>query len=379
MTISREAAERVARRLGGSFSVLDRTSVEPIAHRVIRQTTAGLARVRLDIRMPHVAAATPYEVIVKELRAHAPTDVPHLEKFAPSARPDHPNYWLREYLVYDSDAVAELPAPLRRPVCYERERGETSAMLWLESVPSEAPATWGDARFAAIAHALGAWQGAAWRRLRDEPPVAWWARGSLAMWSPPPGSSAYVAAMEDDRVTPRAMEKAFGPAAPARVHGFWRDRARVTEMLAEMPLSLAHGDCWTRNLLATTDARADITLIDWSELGLAPLAHDLVNLLLDSVWMFDVPPDRLATLETLVLDAYADGWNACGGDIARDDVERAYRANAALRFGALAGVLLLQARSDVKRATIAERYGRSFDAVFATRATVIRAALPVKS
>jgi hypothetical protein len=379
VTISREAAERVARRLGGSFSVLDRTSVEPIAHRVIRRTTAGLARVRLDIRMPHVAATTPHEVIVKELRANAPADDPHLEKFAPSARPDHPNYWLREYLAYDPANGTELPPPLRRPVCYERERGEATATLWLESVPSDPPATWDDAHFIAIAYALGVWQGAASQRLRDEPPVAWWARGSLAMWSPPPGGSAYAAATADDRVTARAMTEAFGPEAPERVHGFWRDRARVTEMLAEMPLSLAHGDCWTRNLLATEDARADIALIDWSELGLAPLAHDLVNLLLDSVWMFDVPPERLAALEPVVLDAYTEGWNACGDDIAREDVERAYRANASLRFGALAGILLLQAASDVNRATLADRYGRSFDAIFAARATVIRAALAVKS
>jgi hypothetical protein len=377
--LARASAERVARRIAGPAAQLDRCEAVPIVHRVIRETTDALFRVVLHVRATPAAAGGVHEVVVKRMRADSPTTDPHREQFLPSEEPHHPNYWLREFEVYGASLLDALPSPLRIPKCYERERDARTSTVWLEAIPSDAPATWDDDRFAAIAHALGAWQGAFAARGDALAAPAWLARGALAMWSPAVGGSAYAAAHGEALLGSPYATAAFGRAGVRRVTEVWTERGAACELLDRAPRTLAHGDLWTRNLLALRDSSAAVAVIDWSELGIAPVAHDLVNLVLDSVWMFDVPPDRIAAIERAALDSYARGWVEARGEGPPATIEVAYRANAAVRFGTLAGVLLRQAGDETKRTELTERYGRPFEQIFDARAAVLRAALRVKT
>ena len=222
----------------------------------------------------------------------------------------------------------------------------------------------------------GTWQGADAANPDPAREIAWLARGALRTWAPAAGGSAHAAAMrETERATPLARAT-FGSTGLARLASLWVERDAALAFLDGTRQTLAHGDLWTRNLLATSDAESDVVVIDWSELGVAPVAHDLVNLVLDSTWMLDVPAARLPAIQRVALRAFTEGWRVAGGPNAAR-IEPAFRAGARVRFGALAGVLLSQAADEGKRFAIAARYGRPFDDVFDARAAVIRAALEV--
>jgi hypothetical protein len=370
-----EIALRLARRTCGPSAEVVRVESVPIAHRIIRETTAGLARVTLHVRPLPSAAIVERSFVLKRMHADAPTLDPHREKFLPSDDVTHPNYWRREYEVYASNALRDLPLPLRAPICFERERAERNASLWLEDVESVPAATWSDERFYAVARALGAWQGASFERVRANDVPPWFARGSLRMWAPAVGGSAFAAAHRDGASNSESARRAFGANANERLLDVWKERDFTFEALERATHVYAHGDFWTRNVLAPHDERAPVVAIDWSELGIAPLAHDIVNFVLDSVWMFDVPPERLSTLERAALDGYGDGWQEGAASDARTEIAFAYRANARLRMGTLAGPLLAQSLDERKHDAMAASYGRSFDEIFETRAAVIRATL----
>jgi Ser/Thr protein kinase RdoA (MazF antagonist) len=195
------------------------------------------------------------------------------------------------------------------------------------------------------------------------------------MWTPAVGGSAFAAAHRDGILDSERARMAFGTNAAERALDVWNEHADTFAALERATHAYAHGDFWTRNVLAPHDERVPSVAIDWSELGIAPLAHDIVNFVLDSVWMFDVPTERLPALERAALDGYADGWQEGAASDARAEIAFAYRANARLRMGTLAGPLLAQSFDERKHDEIAARYGRSFDEMFETRAAVIRAAL----
>ena len=368
--LSAAAAERAARSSDGPLARAVHAEVVRIPHRVIRETTASLERVVLHVRVPGDAAPRLREFVVKCLRADAAALDPHREPFLPSDSPEHPNYWLREFEAFGSPLLDALPAPLRLPRCFARERAARTAEIWLESVPSSAPAAWSDERFAAIARALGAWQSEhpAGRDAASEP--AWLARGALRMWAPDETSTAREAVERDELWSSAGVREHLGATVRDRVRACWAARDANLDALERGRQTLVHGDFWTRNLLGAP-ADAETVAIDWSELGVGALAHDLVNLVLDSVWMFDVPPERLAALRHAALSGYADGFPSAD----TSTIEAAYRASAHLRFGALAGTLVRQHADESKRREIAARYERPFDEIFATRAAVIRAAL----
>ena len=369
----RDASSRAARaRFGEDARVLDLELVR-VAHRVIRETTAWLARATVSVRTRSEAERRA-TFVVKSLRADAPSaDDPHRVKFRPSDDERHPNYWRREYDVYASGMLEGLVAPLRAPIAYDAAIDARIATLWLEDVASQHAREWSDERFFAIARALGEWQGAFSKRAPDAP--AWLARGSLRMWVPVAGGSAYAAAHREGAFSTARIRATLGTAFETRLRDAWRERDSTFAALDCEPHTIAHGDVWTSNVLAAHDAAGDVVVIDWSELGIAPLAHDLVNLVLDSTWMFGLAPERLGALEAAVLDGYAAGWRIGTGTDASATIARAYRANARLRFGLLAGPLVAQAADEEKRAALAARYERPFDDVFETRAAVIRAAL----
>jgi hypothetical protein len=329
---------------------------------VIRETTAGLERMTLAYRASADDATTrSCDVVIKRLHANATTDDPHHERFMPSMSPAHPNYWRREYDAYGAPSpIDDLPGPLRPPRVYAREIGETTATLWLEAIEREPVAAWPDERFYDVGRALGAW--------RTSRAPHWFARGSLRMWAPDADSPAYAGLLDSGAWTAPRVVDALGSAALESARAAWRVRDDTIAELEAGPQRLAHNDLWTSNLLGSN---ADVVVIDWSELGTSPIAHDLVNLVLDSIWMFELAPDRLRAVERAALAGYRDGAT----DVGAEAIERAYRANARIRFGLLAGVLVRAASDPVKRDELAKRYDRSFDAVFDARASAVRAAL----
>jgi hypothetical protein len=80
----------------------------------------------------------------------------------PAAREiDHPIYWKREALAYQSGMLDDLPGGIAAPRCLAlEERADESCWLWLEQVEDSYGSRWPLAQYAQAARALGRFNGA---------------------------------------------------------------------------------------------------------------------------------------------------------------------------------------------------------------------------
>ena len=97
----------------------------------------------------------------------------------------------------------------------------------------------------------------------------------------------------------------------------------LLDELDDMPITAAHGDACTRNLLVT-DADDGFTLIDFGFWGEAPIGFDLGQLLLGEIQMGERPAHTLPQLEDACLPAYVQGLRAEGSQATIAQVRRSH-------------------------------------------------------
>jgi aminoglycoside/choline kinase family phosphotransferase len=120
-----------------------------------------------------------------------------------------------------------------------------------------------------------------------------------------------------------------------RVAALWQAREELLRITEAAPLTVTHWDFWPANIyVADAD---DVVAIDWSQIGIGGVTHDLDQLTLDTVWMLVRPDENLDVLEQHVLPAYGDGLRASGLEVGDDELWRWYAAAAAARYTWLAG------------------------------------------
>lgn len=252
--------------------------------------TGGVWRVRGVARAGR--DEVPFRLVVKVLAPPPPGS-----RAAAGNDPRHWAYWRREALAYRSDL---LPAgPLRPPRCFGLHETPQRILLYLAEAPGGRPDLDGLVR---AARYLGAWQGG-----RAAPARDWLSGHQLAQ----------RIADSDAGGGPDWDAVPLDPPFRDRLAAAWAHRHRLLDALARVPETLCHGDFHAWNLFPDGDG---FVVIDWSNLGVAPVGADLALLALS-----DPGPDCERLFE-----AYLDGLTASGWSGGVAPVRLGYAATAGL-------------------------------------------------
>lgn len=229
--------------------------------------------------------------------------------------------WRTEIDLYRSDLAAHLPTGLGlAPARHVAELDAESAALWLDHLPVR-PVRRDLAHHRRAAYLLG--------RLAASPSVAPYAvdvppgrtpRRFAEHWLavkvvPDLGTEVYwrqpgVAETFDAPLRRRIV--AAADALPALV-----------DELESLPVTTAHGDACTDNLLLTT-RDDDLIMIDFGFWGRAPVGFDLGQLLLGEMQLGRRPAHEFPELERECLAAYVRGLRDEGSTVPADRVRRAH-------------------------------------------------------
>jgi hypothetical protein len=336
-------------------------TVEPIDPELrIHSVTGGVYRIRADGR----------SVVLKVVR-HGTGATPD-GLWGADAEATGRNYWKREWLAFDRGLLDRLPGRLRAPrTMLTTERGQDECHIWMEDVAGRTGAAIDVEDLRAVARALGTTQGAYAAGAAALPDEPWLSRDWLRGWVEVCRASFVPALVTDDgwddeRVAPM---RELRPRAAA----LWERHGDLLRLIESAPPTLSHWDLWPSN--AFVNDASDVVAIDWSQVGIGGVGHDLDQLTLDPIWTHLRPDESIDALETAVLDGYVDGLREAGYDADRRQVSWWYAACAASRYAWLAGG---PPQVVTEPATVADherRLGRPFAAIVATKARVVRRAV----
>ena len=352
ITLDRSDLERAFGRAVTSYNV------QPIDPQLrIHSVTGGVYRVR----------AGDASLVIKVVRRGV--DATPDQLWQAGADESHRNYWKREWLAFDSGLLDSLPGDLRasRTLLTTQARDD-ECWIWMEDVQGRTGAALQLEDYPAIAHALGTTQGIYASGNAPLPDRPWLSRNWLRGWVET--CAQFVDAIRDDDRWHDPRLSSLQPLR-TRVCELWERRADLFAIAEEPPLTVAHWDFWPANLYAGDDMVA----IDWSQVGLSGVTHDLDQLTLDTVWMHVRPDESLEVLEGLILPAYLEGLRQGGFDVSSEQLHRWYAAAAALRYAWLGGgqvdLLANPDRVEFQEA----RFGRDVDSITATKARVVEHAV----
>lgn len=277
----------LARAFGRTVSSYEIETIDP--HLRIHSVTGGVYRVRTDRD----------SLVVKVVR-HGVDATPD-ELWQSGADESHRNYWKREWLAFDSRLLDSLPGRLRAPrVALTTRVSDDECWIWMEDVQGRTGTALHLDDYAAIAHALGTTQGAYASGAMPLPEQPWLSRDWLRGWVEVCGQFIEVIRNDDRWHDPRLAS--LRPLR-SRISDLWDRRAELFAIADEPPLTVSHWDFWPTNLFVGDD----VVAIDWSQIGLGGVTHDIDQLTLDTVWMHIRPDESLQVLDELILPAYLAG------------------------------------------------------------------------
>lgn len=249
---------RVRQALGSDGATLVDWQVAPFG------SGAGQCVYRFAGHAHNQGTTVPWSLIVKV--ATAPTSVED-----PSAA----RYSKREMLAYQSGLLADLPAGLTAPRCFDvTEQPGGGGWLWLEEVLDTATGRWSRERFAAVAQRLGRF-GGAYLTGRSLPDYPWlsraWFRGFV-------GETASAVAELPALLGHHYLRPAIPEATATRILRLWNQRDTFLDALDRLPQTFCHLDINPRNLFVRPVDSGDIqsVAIDWEFAGISALGAELV-------------------------------------------------------------------------------------------------------
>ena len=213
-------------------------------------------------------------------------------------------YWGREGLAYRHRLTeAYEPGGIVAPALVASDEDDASIVLLLEFAEGVPAEQWEIERYGAAAAALGRAQA---RFLTSEPVPSWpWlSRRFLRQYSSEKPADWSI--LEDDRAWAQPLILRNVP-PELRELATWLHvtRDRLYEIAEALPRTLCHLDFWTKNLISRRDGT--VVLLDWAFVGDGAVGEDIGNLVPDAVFDHFVPAERIAELETVVLDAHVSG------------------------------------------------------------------------
>ena len=216
-----------------------------------------------------------------------------------------PYYWKREYELYRSGLLANLPPQtFSLPRIYRCEDRGQACWIWMEAIRDTKNA-WSQADYQDIARRLGRFNGA-WLSAEQLPDHPWLSSN----WH-----SAIVPALSDafdrlDQLLQHPLAQISLPLADkAEIEAIWRDRHLFRDALRALPQTFCHNDAFRRNVMHGPE---DVVLLDWALAGPGAIGADLVSLVAVSLYYDGFSQDLAEQMDRTVFAGYIAGLRQAG-------------------------------------------------------------------
>lgn len=216
-----------------------------------------------------------------------------------------PYYWKREYEVYRSGLLEDLPPDsFATPRIYALEDDDECCRIWMQDIV-DAKANWTHDDYHAIARRLGRLNGA-YLTGRTLPNHPWLSRD----WhcAIVPGLADAFHNLDTYLQNPLAG-RTLPLEAKASIGAIWRERATFVQALNAQAKTFCHIDAFRRNILR---GRQQLFLIDWALAGYAALGEELVSLVAVSAYYDKLTYGQIQQLDRVVFAGYLDGLAEAG-------------------------------------------------------------------
>jgi hypothetical protein len=267
------------------------------------------------------------------------------------------DYWKREWLIYRSTWLQQLPGKLRAPRCLgtgESEDGE--AWIAMEDLTAADDRPWPLARFGTLAQHVGEFNGR-YLTVESRPAEDWLSAGWLRGWTE--RTEPMIAVLPTVADHP-LISRMYPPAIIEDLLRLWQERGALFEALDALPQTICHQDVFPRNVFVVAGKQGEHSVtVDWAFCGLGPVGQDLTALVGASLAFFEADHATADELETRCLRGYLRGLKATGWDGSVEDVEFGYLASLVLRYGVGAiGSLLTFTLDESMHSQIEQGFGR---------------------
>ncbi len=291
MTLPVIPSEELRAVFGGEAPAAE---VEPLGHGP-PAATVGVWRVRV------AGAAAVLKLVHHRADGHP--------RWPSASDPEHPYYWRREPLVYESGLLERL-GELRGPrLLASAARRDGTVALWLEDAPL--PPAFTPALLGEVARRLGETQGG----FAVEPPVQRW-------------------------ISRRWLRAYVALRAPIT-----REQERVLARVEAAPTTLCHLDFYPGNLLGQ---EADV-VIDWAYCGRGALGEDPGNLVPDTMFDGFVETSLARELEEAVWEGYLTGLRASPWRGDENEVRWVFLASPVIKYTWIPAAIADPATDEVLR------------------------------
>jgi len=300
--------------------------------------------------------ALPWSLVLKILRS--PTG-----ELSSLNHPDqrHPTYWKREYFVYSSELLDQLPHGLAAPRCYAIDDLGDSVWLWLEELFDEFGPTWPLSRYGTAARHIARLSGGHLSRefLITKP---WLSNGLLRVR----GNDAAFFWSNYDRWRDHPRFQVVWPGdLGRRIYHVWQSRDLILNALDRLPHVLCHTDYDRRNIFARRSMTGDseTVVVDWAFLGRGAIGEELAALVGTSVaWNMGPTSRDLPELSEVCFQGFLLGLRDSGWEGDERLVRQGYTAAIALRFGIFSGfVHTITPIEESMRIKVEQAFGASVD------------------
>ena len=223
----------------------------------------------------------------------------------PGETEDSPYYWKREFEIYQSGMLADMPRDsFVPPRVYAAEEREDACWIWMEDI-EDSKGAWTLEDFADVAERLGRFNGA-WLAGAPQLEAAWLSRSWHAALMP--GLSDRLNRLDEALAHPLAR-LTLPLDAKAEIETIWRDRNQFAAALSSLPRTLCHYDAFRRNVLYRSD---EAVLLDWALAGIGAIGEDLVSLVAVSLHYEGYTPEYASELDALAFASYMRGLRQSG-------------------------------------------------------------------
>lgn len=222
----------------------------------------------------------------------------------PGETPNSPYYWKREYEIYRTCLLEDLPAnTFIAPQIVQLQDFGDSCWIWMADYADHKD-NWTLDDYREVARQLGRMNGGMIGR--DLPAQDWLAQD----WH-----SAIVPALADAfAALPQNLEQPLARItlpfeARDEIMAIWRDRQLFSNALTQLPQTLCHNDAFRRNILYSDEG---IVLLDWALAGRGGMGEELVSLTALALYYSGFTQDYAERLDQAVFSAYMQGLREAG-------------------------------------------------------------------